>query len=385
MQLVPVESQLTEYLHNKAAALRIPLTGSFELTPVCNMACRMCYVRMTREQQESIRPLHSAEEWIELGRTAKERGLVYLLLTGGEPFLRRDFRTIMEGLHKLGLVISINSNGTLIDEDTVAWLKKCPPARVNITLYGASDDTYARLCNNPKGFTQAVRGIRLLREAGIVVKINCSLTPYNVCDLEKIVEFCRENKLHISPTSYMFPPLRRDNTMIGRNDRFTPEEAAFYLAKCEQLLYGDERFLSMINEPGFLTMPLDHTDECMDTEGIGMRCRAGKCSFWVTWDGRMSPCGMIPESYAMNAFEQGFDAAWKNTMDTAAAVRLPAKCGECPAFERCRPCAAMVYSENGSYEKVPEYRCRMAEAYPAACRRIESEILEKIGSKDKQE
>ena len=138
MIAIPVEPPITEYLHAKAARQGIPLSGTFELTPLCNMNCRMCYVRMSREQQEAIRPLRTAAQWLELGRQAKEQGLLYLLLTGGEPFLRPDFREILAGLHQMGLLISINSNGTLIDESVVRWLKETPPVRINITLYGAS-------------------------------------------------------------------------------------------------------------------------------------------------------------------------------------------------------------------------------------------------------
>ena len=123
---VPVEPRLTEYFHNKAVLAGIPISGTFELTPCCNMACRMCYVRLTEKQQEAIAPLRTAREWIDLGRRARDQGMLYLLLTGGEPFLRPDFREILSGLHKLGLIISINSNGTMIDEETVAWLKETP-------------------------------------------------------------------------------------------------------------------------------------------------------------------------------------------------------------------------------------------------------------------
>lgn len=91
MIAIPVEPPITEYLHAKAARQGIPLSGTFELTPLCNMNCRMCYVRMSREQQEAIRPLRTAAQWLELGRQAKEQGLLYLLLTGGEPFLRPGF------------------------------------------------------------------------------------------------------------------------------------------------------------------------------------------------------------------------------------------------------------------------------------------------------
>ena len=204
---IPVEPPVTEYLHAKASRLHIPLSGTFELTPVCNMNCKMCYVRMSRAEQEAVHPLRTAEEWLELGKNARDRGMLYLLLTGGEPFLRPDFREILSGLHQMGLLITINSNGTLIDEETVEWLKESPPVRINITLYGASDETYEILCGNPEGFTQVTKAIRLLKEAGITVKINCSLTPYNAGDLEKIFAFCKEEQLIIQATSYMFPPI----------------------------------------------------------------------------------------------------------------------------------------------------------------------------------
>ena len=65
---IPVEPPVTEYLFTKATRKRIPLGGTFELTPVCNMDCRMCYVKMSRQQQEAIRPLIKAEEWLPLGQ-----------------------------------------------------------------------------------------------------------------------------------------------------------------------------------------------------------------------------------------------------------------------------------------------------------------------------
>ena len=243
---IPVEPQITEFLHSKASRLGIPLSGTFELTPCCNMACKMCYVRMTRSEQEAIRPLRSAAEWIELGRQAKEQGMLYLLLTGGEPFLRPDFREILQGLHRQGLIISINSNGTLIDEETVAWLKQSPPTRINITLYGGSDATYDRLCGNPRGFTQVTRAIELLQEAGISIKLNCSLTPHNAEDLEAIFAFAREHHLLVQATSYMFPPVRRDAGMVGMNERFTPEEAAYQAARIVCQLNGEDAFLRYI-------------------------------------------------------------------------------------------------------------------------------------------
>lgn len=376
MVRIPVEPQITEYLHVKASKTHTPITGTFELTPVCNMDCRMCYVRMSKQQQEAVQPLHTAEEWLALGEEAKKNGLLYLLLTGGEPFSRPDFRKILSGLHKLGFVISINSNGTLIDEEVVEWLKETPPTRINLTLYGASDETYAELCRNPKGFTQITKAIHLLKAVGISVKLNCSLTPYNAHDLEEIIAFAKREQLIVQATSYMFPPLRKDSSLIGQNDRFEPEEAAYYAARIESLLNGEDAYLERMNQQDFI-LPTDPDEECMDVEGESIRCRAGKCSFWVTWDGRFLPCGMLPTDNSPDVFEVGFAEAWKQASVFAASIRLPARCKSCDLFDSCKACAAMVLTESGNFHTVPEYRCRMAHEYPAACKRVKAEILKK--------
>ena len=377
---------ITEYLHTKAARLGIPLNGTFEVTPLCNMNCRMCYVRMDREQQESIAPLRTAEEWLELGRTAKERGMTYLLLTGGEPFLRPDFRQIMQGLHRMGFVLSINSNGTMIDERTVEWLKETPPIRINITLYGASDETYGRLCRNPRGFTQVTKAIHLLKEAGILVKLNCSVTPYNAEDLEQIFAFAEKEELVVQATSYMFPPLRRDASKVGWNDRFSAEESARQEAWINVYQNGREAYLKHMESEEMASLSGDIEEDCMPVEegngdgdsygkeGERIRCRAGKCSFWVTWDGRFLPCGMLPGENALNVFEAGFDAAWEQAKAEAAAIRLPVRCSTCSLKDKCRACAAMVYTESGNYHDVPVYRCQMAHAYAGACRQVEEEL-----------
>ena len=378
---------ITEYLHTKAARLGIPLNGTFEVTPLCNMNCRMCYVRMDREQQESIAPLRTAEEWLELGRTAKERGMTYLLLTGGEPFLRPDFRQIMQGLHRMGFILSINSNGTMIDEKTVEWLKETPPIRINITLYGASDETYGRLCRNPQGFTQVTKAIRLLKEAGILVKLNCSVTPYNAEDLEQIFAFAEKEELVVQATSYMFPPLRRDASKVGWNDRFSAEESAIQEAWINVYQNGREAYLKHMESEEMASLSGDIEEDCMPVdeetpgngdsekkEGERIRCRAGKCSFWVTWDGRFLPCGMLPGENALNVFEVGFDVAWEQAKVEAAAIRLPVRCSTCSLKDKCRACAAMVYTESGNYHDVPIYRCQMAHAYAGACRQVEEEL-----------
>jgi radical SAM protein with 4Fe4S-binding SPASM domain len=376
----PVEAQITNYLYTKASYQGLPLSGTFELTPCCNMTCKMCYVRKTKAEQEAISPLRTPEEWIQLGERAKQAGMLYLLITGGEPFLYPGIREVLTRLHYMGLIISINTNGTLIDAQTIEWLKECPPSRFNITLYGASDETYARLCGNPKGFTQATQAIRLLKEAGFTVKINCSVTPHNVHDLEGIFAFAREEQLVIQATSYMFPPVRRDVTMTGINERFTPEAAAYQAARITALTDGYQSFLERMEKHAPLSLPDELEEDCpkLETEGDKIRCRAGKCSFWITWEGNMLPCGIFPNEGADNVFDLGFERAWENVRKKTSEIRLPAKCKTCELRTQCKACAAMVITESGDFHTAPEYRCRMSKSYLSACNCLKEELLKQV-------
>ena len=370
-----VEPMLTEYLHRKASITKTPISGTFELSPLCNMDCKMCYIKMSKEKQESIARLRTNEEWLNLAKEARNEGMLFLLLTGGEPFLVKNFKELYIELHKMGFCISINSNGTMIDEEVIEWLKKYPPMRINMTLYGASDETYERLCNNPKGFTQVTKALSLLKENNIQVKLNCSVTPYNKDDLKEMMDFAEEHDLVIQATAYMFPPLRKDESKIGQNDRFTAEDAALYGAYISAYSNGVDNFKAYVDS-GQLAI-YDADDECGIVEGDHMRCRAGITSFWMTWEGKMLPCGMIPDG-GLDPWEVGFDEAWENAKNIVSEIKLPVKCAGCGKKDECKACAAMVYTETGTYDKVPQYRCEMTKNYPEACKKVLKELEQQL-------
>lgn len=281
MQGKNVEPRITEYLFRKATRNHTPICGTFELSPLCNFNCKMCYVHQSESQlKKQGREIRPAKFWLELAKKAKEEGMLYLLLTGGEPFLYKGFWELYEELIKMGFLISINSNGTLIDEQVVARLKESPPSRMNITLYGASDETYEKICGVKNGYTRTVRAIRRLKEAGISVKLNCSLTPSNACDLEKMVSYAEEQGLILEIATYMFPPVRLDETMAGKNHRFTPCEMAYYDVHKKVYQYGYDRVKPLAEEilKGIVDLPKQET-LCKEEEGGRVLCRAGRAVF----------------------------------------------------------------------------------------------------------
>ena len=350
---------LTDYLYAKACRMHIPLNGTFELSPVCNFSCKMCYVRKTRQEvRASERGILTLEDWRRIAREAREAGMLDLLLTGGEPLLWPDFWTLYEELIDMGFLVSINTNGSLIDEKAIARFRVKPPQRINITLYGASDQAYQQLCGTGGVYTKVDRAVRGLMDAGITVKLNCSLTPDNAEDIDRIVDYARERNTVLSVATYMFPPVRRDPSQIGVNRRFTPEESAAYMMRYLRRNRGEERFRGYVKSilEG-RSEPLGLDSECVDPVDGQIRCRAGKASFWITWDGWMTPCGMMPEPKT-DVRDKPFAEAWARLVDAASGIRLSGLCDKCTNRDICHPCAAIAYAETGGFAGVPRYRCQ---------------------------
>lgn len=360
-----IQPQLRRYLYQKAARNHIPVNGVFELTPRCNMNCRMCYIRMSEKEMCAQGREYTADEWIQMGKICAERGMLFLLITGGEPFLRKDFRQIYTELKKLGLMISINTNGTLIDRETVEWLKQDPPTKVNITLYGGNNDTYKKLCGHSAGYDAAVSAIDLLQEAGIALEINSSFTRFNLEDMEAIYSLAKSRGIRVKPVTYMFPPVRKASQTIPAEEvRFTPEEAGRARAKAELCGCMKEELavrLKAFHEGNDVFMDREEACECGSGEKMG--CMAGRSSFWITWDGRMTPCGMMNEPVT-RPFEEEFDLSWKKITEQTDEILLPPECRECKKRFACMVCGALAVAEgHGCSYKKPEYLCRQTEVF----------------------
>ena len=358
MNIRSSEPQMSTYLHTKGRALGMPIGGNFELTGRCNFSCPMCYVHQTQKEIEQCGKKElTARQWLDLARQARDRGLIFALLTGGEPLIRKDFFEIYDGMKQMGLLISINSNGSMLRGEILERFLQDPPYRFNISLYGGSNETYSRMCGLPM-YDQVKENIRRLRQAGVQVALNLSVTPYNCDDLERIYRDALELDVNVKAAFYMYPPIRINGQVYGSSRRLSAEEAAACNLKWDRLRFTREEFELRARRLAEL-ISVD-TDGCPMEEGEGVRCRAGSSSFWLTWDGKMLPCGMMTEPAAY-PLEVGFDAAWEQIKAATARIRMPAQCASCAKREICGVCTAVCYAETGRFDGVPEYVCEKAD------------------------
>lgn len=340
----------------RASAAQRPITGTLELLPICNMNCDMCYIRLSRTEMEKKGRMRTADEWISMGEEMERAGVLFLLLTGGEPLLFPDFRRLYLSLKERGMILTVNTNGTLIDADWAAFFGENKPRRINITLYGADDRAYETLCHYPGGFEKTVQGIRLLKERGVDVKINGSVTKSNRNDMEKIYAIGRELGAPVHMDTYMLPGIHERKLPFEAQSRLEPEEAA--AAEMEMLRneMNPEAFRMYVRQ-----MLLQIKKEG-NVYSEGITCMAGNCSFAVNWQGEMRPCVTLEEP-SVPVFETGFESAWQQISEKVKAYRVNEKCRQCRLRPVCKTCVASARLETGEYDGLPEYLCRYAREY----------------------
>ena len=347
----------------RAAHKNIPVSGTFELTPRCSLNCKMCYIRMTPEEMKPLGTELTVAQWIGLAREARDMGLTFLLLTGGEPFLRSDIFDLLAELNALGILFDINSNGTLINKEVVKKLLETPPSKINITLYGASRDTYKALCGDGSAYDRVVHGIDLLREAGILVCLNATLTPDNVHEMEALTGFAMDRGLVLRTTGYVMPPSRRG--ALEKAYRLTPEKAG-ELSFLSQLLFNgrEEMKKRAISQLAW--------EDCCRESAEGIQCLAGRSQFWISWNGKVFPCGMLPDISA-DLSEKSFREAWTQINETVRHLPGSKECDGCPDKRVCPSCAASRYCESGNVELPGRYMCEFTKSYRACMDKIATE------------
>ncbi len=367
--IIKQSAEIRRTLARRCAQLGIPVSGTFELTPRCNLRCKMCYVRLTPEEMKPLGRERTAAEWLDLAGEAVNAGMTFLLITGGEPTIREDFPEIYAGLVKMGLSISINTNATLLTPAIRRLWHEFPPAQVNVTLYGTCREDYEQLCGSSDAFDRVTEGIDWLKSEGILVHLNTTITPVNLPHWEQIESFAKERGLDLRMTAYCFPPVRRDECgSCQEYARLDPEIAGELIVR--DMYYREGRG-AVLRRLADIDTPLQTA--CDLDLGEPMKCMAGRSQFWINWNGSMTACGMLSDP-VFRPFDCGFSEAWEQLQKAIDLIKLCPDCINCNESSTCTNCAAVTFAETGRFDGKPEYMCKMNQAYRSALLKYASEL-----------
>ncbi len=334
---------LMRELHLRAAAQRQPVNGTFELTERCNLACRMCYIRQAIGDARRAGEL-SPGEWLELAHQAVDNGMVFLLLTGGEVLVRPDFFEIYTPLTRLGLILTLFTNGTLITEDLAARLAEAPPSRTEITLYGATAATYEAVTGVPGGYSRCCAGIEALVKHGVPLALKSTITKQNVGELDAMQRMARDWGLPFSAASLL--SRRRDGELSEVGD------CRLSASECVALEATDRASVNEWTEAALRETSLGH-DRIFS-------CSAGQAAFVINSQGKMNACVDLPLP-AARPLDIGFRAAWKSVQCFVdSAPRLAPLCQACDQRSYCPRCPAWSWVEAGKLDAPVTYLCEIA-------------------------
>ncbi|MFE1560984.1 radical SAM protein [Streptomyces sp. NPDC058734] len=160
--------------------------ASWEINMNCNLKCKQCYlgikVNSGMPRKDKLRCL---------GIMA-EAGVLWLQITGGEPTLDRDFMAAYRHAYKLGMMITVSTNATLLwRENLLRMFKECPPYRVTVSMYGAAKASYDELTQHQGGWDLFVQGMNAARREKLPLRMSVIVTEDNAHEEQAMVDLCK--------------------------------------------------------------------------------------------------------------------------------------------------------------------------------------------------
>ena len=321
---------------------KIPFNACFEFTPLCNFNCNMCYVHLTTEQAAKQGKMLSTEQWLEMGRQAQKMGTLFLELTGGEALTRKDFPLLYSALVDMGFLITLRSNGYMLTDEILALLTKKKPRHISITIYGASDETYQKVCGVKDGFTVVSKNVEKLIAAGIDVRLTITKTKNNEDDVVKIKEWAKKIGKNVEVFGGIFQP--REGTERKVND--------------VRLTFSDED-CEITDDMKFRKYP-ESTD--ISRTELFSGCKNFGAKYCITWNGHLTVCNGFTYIWE-NPFVDNLESAYKRLYERLYKLKKPKECADCKYFDFCIACPVNFVSETGDPQKTCENICRIARYY----------------------
>ena len=343
-----------------------PISGCFELTPLCNLDCKMCYVHLTDPSVKER--MLSGDQWIDLMGQAIGHGMMTALLTGGEAMTHPDFRKIYLYLIEQGVSVRVKTNGILLNRDAIELFMEYPPYIVDVSLYGCDGESYLAVTGHDV-FEMVTANVRAAIAAGIHVRLMITPSAYMLPWVDCVMEYAKTFGAEDVVVNAM---LMEANTDTGRsmedfglsleeNARIYRKQRDMFPRESKSQTEEEAEFMGDIPEDEPHILP------------SGLYCNAGRTTFAMNWDGTMGPCLDFPRDVICSDVKKiGFESAWQEINQGVKEYTVPEECRTCTHNTKCHYCPTQHRSV------AAQHRC-----VAASCdwRRLQADIAEEYREK----
>lgn len=334
-------------LLNPLQGKRYPISGSIELTERCNLACVHCYINQPAGDTLARSHELSTSQVKEVFDQMAEAGCLFLLLTGGEPLLRDDFAEIFVHARERGMLVSLFSNGTMLTDGMAELLFQKSLHSLEVTLYGATRETYEAVTGQPGSFDRCLRGIEIALSHGLKLNLKSVLLTRNQHELEQMRALTNSFGLKFRYDSSLWP--RLDGSMQNLQ----------YQISRENILALD--MADPQRREGWLETAEQFKGQLLRVDKV-FNCGAGYRSFHVSASGKMSPCMMVRRP-SFDILQVGFDQAW-NDMGIIRSMKreLNTACETCTVAALCTQCPGWSLAVHDDFETPVSDVCELGKS-----------------------
>jgi len=343
-------SMFSAGLHARQGEERVPLEASIEVTRRCPLECRHCYNNLPMGDLDAKHREMTKEEHFHLLEELVEMGCFWVLYTGGEIFARKDFLEIYTYAKQKGFLITLFTNGTLINERIADYLAEWPPFGIEITLYGRTRETYEELTGIPGSYDRCLRGVRLLKERGLPLKLKTVATSINKHEVFAMKRFAEEELgVEFKFDGQVNP--RIDCSQSPLAVRLKPEEV---VALDMHAPKGMSEYRRLAKHE------LDQTPENLSRQNVYF-CGGGLKGFAINAYGEMGIC-VLSQQETFDVRETGARRVWEESLlqvRNRKRTRVT-KCVQCRIQSLCGMCPANGEMEHGDKESPVDFFCHVA-------------------------
>jgi radical SAM protein with 4Fe4S-binding SPASM domain len=320
----------------------LPIGGSFELTLRCNVRCKHCYILVPGATSNEM----NTEQVFSVLQKLADGGALFLLLSGGEILARPDFKEIYLHTKKLGIMPTCFTNATLVNEDIVEFWAAYPPRRVEVTIYGHSEDVYEAVTGVKGSYKRFRRGVQLMKEAGIPMLLKTMVLKTNQHEFLDIRQWVLDQGIPFRYDITLNPKLDHDPSPLA--ERLDPREHVEIENIDPDVNFED------FGEKLEMGMGLPARDDLFT-------CGAGIRTFHVDPQGRLHPC-MLWRKNPYDLLHRDLDENWRRHIHDLRATRVDTEgCNSCSNRGVCGRCTASALLEMGDPTKPIPHMCEVSQ------------------------
>lgn len=293
----------------------LPISIMWEITNSCNFSCPFCYINTSYAKRY---PFYSLEEMQKIADTLINMGMLFCTLSGGECLLQPNFEDIYIYLKKKGVIVSVFSNGLLLNDKIIEIFKRYMPYKVEISIYGITDKSFKNATKTNYNYATVLENILKLKKIGVNIRCKTPITNLTSTDIPLIKKWCENNDVYYYVSDELYDSYYGENVDIYRTQdsifRAAIDERNAYYAKQADHKFGRK---------------------------TAWNCSAGKYSGVISGDRSFYPCmssiGIRKYRYPLSVGIEEAISCFKKTL-VAEKGQLLAFCHGCNSCNICEKC-----------------------------------------------